>query len=980
VNKLLLLCTASALSCALASGAQAQATSPNTPTPTAKPAPNQTAAPGPLAASNQAAAVSEVVVTGSRIARRDFVAQTPIVTQTVEAMKQSGAVNVEQSLLQLPQFAAGTGESSGGIGGAGGRATLNLRSLGDQRNLVLLDGRRLPLASVFGQVDVNIIPLSVLDGVETITGGASAIYGSDAMSGVVNFKTRSHFKGVQVDAQYGNSFKSDRETKDISLTAGGGFADGRGDALLSFGDTEREALPGTARDFYKIAVLSSFLGYGDYVPSANNLPSQAAVNALFASYGVKGNVSRSNPFGFNDNGSLFTVNGALNYQGITSGEYVVAGGNVRYPFTLSTDVLSPMKRRSFFGKIDYDVNDWVTVYGQALYVHTEDANNGGTSLTQFGTLPSIPVTNPFIPADLRTLLASRPNPTAPFTFNGRYVGLPNKTFDDTWNTYQIILGLRGKLPIKDWTYDLYASNDETDRNTSIDRGVLLDRFQTLLNAPDGGNSICAGGYNPFGNTNAMNLSSACVDYLSADINSEEVLKQNIVEGTVQGALFDLPAGQARFSLTGNWRQNTYASRPDAHLETPGEVQSINPTVPVTGETKVSEIAGEVLLPILKDLPFVQSLNLDGAVRYSKYNLSGGVWTYKLDGDWTVVPGLMLRGGYARAIRAPNVGELFSAATGGQAGFGNPPAGGEPCDSRTLARQQGGTKLRDLCIATGVPAGIVDSYIFPTTATASVISGNINLTPEKADTYTAGFVYRPQVDNVLLSGLSLSVDYYNITIDNVISTINGGTVINKCYNLDGSNPDYSPTNPYCLLLHRDSNGQLDLVKTPYLNLGGLKTSGVDTVIDWHAEAGPGTITFNSVIGYKISFQQQALPGSSWQEFVGTINPNYFPRWQALTTLGYQMGPAQVALRWQYLSSMKDGTSVTRPASPSPGVPSYSKFDLTGSYRVTDDVQLRAGITNLFDKAPLVIAGTPGSTNPSIYDIIGRSFYVGVRAKF
>jgi outer membrane receptor protein involved in Fe transport len=967
VNKVLLFCTASVLSCALANAAQAQAQSTTTQTPKA----------GPIAAANE---VGEVVVTGSRIARRDFVSTTPIVTQTAEALQQTGQISVERSLQQLPQFAAGTGENSGGIGGAGGRATLNLRSLGDQRNLVLMDGRRLPIASVFGQVDVNIIPQSILEGVETITGGASAIYGSDAMSGVVNFKTRAHFQGLQVDAQYGNSFKWDRQTRDLSVTGGGDFADGRGNAVISLGYTDRERLGGKDRDFYRIAVLSSFLGYGDYVPSASNLPTQAAVNAVFSRYGVTGNVPRTQPFGFNDDGTLFTVTGARNYRGVTDGEYVVAGGNVRYPFTRSTDVLSPLERKSVFGKFSYDVTDNVTAYGQVLYVNTEDDNNGGTSLTQFGTTPSIPVTNPFIPADLRTLLASRPNPNEPFNFNGRYVGLPNKSFDDRWNTYQLLVGLRGKLPISDWTYDIYASNDQTERNTTIHKGALLSRFQTLLNAPDGGASICEGGYNPFGDQHARYLSAACVDYLSADINSNETLKQNIVEGSVQGALFDLPAGEARFSVVADWRENTYVSRPDHALATPGEVQSINPTVAVQGATKVKEIAGELLLPVLKDMPFAQSLNLDAAVRYSDYDLSGGNWTYKLDGDWTIVDGLMVRAGYARAIRAPNVGELFSAATGGQAGFGNPPAAGEPCDVRTLSRQQGGAALRALCIATGVPANVVDSYIFPTTATASVISGNKELTPEEADTYTVGVVYRPMFDNYLLSGLTLSVDYYNITINNVISTINGGTVINKCYNLDGSNPNYSPTNAYCQLLSRDENGLLDLVRTPYLNLGGLKTSGVDTVIDWHGDAGPGRITLNSVIGYKIAFEQKALPGSDWQDFVGTINPNYYPKWQALTTLGYEWGPAQVALRWRYLSSMDDGTSVTRPASPSPGVPSYSSFDLTGNYKVTDDIVVRAGITNLFDKEPLVVAGTPGNTNATIYDIVGRAFYMGIRAKF
>lgn len=926
--------------------------------------------------------LQEFIVTGSRIARRDFVATSPIVTQDAEVLQQSGAVTLEKSLQQLPQFAAGTGETTGGTGGGnGGRATVNLRSLGDIRNLVLLDGRRLPTASVLGHTDINVIPQSIISSVETITGGASAIYGSDAMSGVVNFRTRDNVEGFQIDAQFGDTFRFDRQTKDISLVTGGAYGpDGRGRFLLSLGYTDRQQLIADKRSFFELGTLSSFLGYGAYAPSANNLPSQAAVNNLFAGYGVTGvNVSRSNPFGFNDDGTVFTVTGALNYRGRTSGDYVVFDGNVRFPVAKTYDVVSPMNRKSLFLKTDYQFTDGVTGYAQVLYVNQMVQTNGAWSLTQFGTLPSIPVTNPFIPDDLRTLLASRPDPDAPFSFNGRYYGLPQKIFHEGASTYQFILGLRGALPIKDWTWDVYGSASRSDRTNTNTRGVLLDRVQTVFNAPDGGNSICAGGYNPFGDAHATSISEACQNYLTAVLTNTEVVRQRVVEGSLQGSLFRLPYGDVRFSLVADYRDNDFVSRPDSQRETPGQVQAQNPTVGVQGKTEVGEIAAEVLVPVLRDVPLVKEFNIDAAYRYSHYDLSGGASTYKVDGDWTVVDGLMIRGGYARAIRAPNVGELFSAATGGQAGVGNPPAAGEPCDVRTLARQNGGSQLRSLCIATGIPASIVDSYIFPTTATASVTAGNRNLRPEVADTYTLGVVLRPDLFMDGLSNLQISVDYYSITISDVIATINGQSAINKCYNQDGSNPDYSPANEFCMLLHRDPNGQLELVDATYLNLGGLKTSGIDTVVDWRIGAGPGQVTFNSVIGYKIAYEQQTFSNTPWQNFAGTINPGYYPKWQALTTLGYNWGPAGVNLRMKYLDHMKDGTSVTRPASPSPGVPSYVSFDITGQWAMNDMVSLRAGITNLADRQPLMVGGTPGSTNASIYDTLGRSFYIGVRTK-
>ena len=480
------------------------------------------------------------------------------------------------------------------------------------------------------------------------------------------------------------------------------------------GYTDREALGGAERKFYERGTLSSFLGYGAYAPAASNLPTQAAVNAVFATkYGVTTAVSRSNPFGVNDNGTLFTLTGAQNYLGRTSGDYVIDLGNVRYPYALSRDIASAIKRKSVFAKADYKLTDSITAYTQILFVNSVVNSNGGTSLTQFGTLPTIPITNRFIPADLRTILASRTNPNAPLDFNGRYVGLPSKLLIDRFNTYQILFGLKGSLPIKDWTWDIYTSSDRTEGSNTVSRGVLLDRVQAVFNnSATAGADLCTGGYNPFGDANARNVSQSCIDYLTANINSNEIISQKVVEASIQGSLFAVPAGDLRFSATADHRSNDYVSRPDSQLAVAGQVQSLNPTVAVQGKTLVNEVSVELLVPVLKDLPLVKALNLDGAFRYSDYDLSGGVKTYKLDGDWTVFDGLMFRGGYARAIRAPNVGELFSAATGGQAGTGNPPASGEPCDVRTLARQNGGTQLRTLCIATGVPANIVDSYHLP----------------------------------------------------------------------------------------------------------------------------------------------------------------------------------------------------------------------------------------------------------------------------
>jgi iron complex outermembrane recepter protein len=267
------------------------------------------------AASPQSESLEELVVTGSRISRQDYSSTSPIVTVGEAAITQAGTVNIENALNQLPQFVQGQTQSTIGAVALAGRASLNLRGLGETRNLVLLDGRRLPLSNANAVVDVNLIPQFILESVETITGGASAVYGSDAMSGVVNFKSKRKLEGVQIDARSGISDRGDADTLDVGITAGFAIDEGRGNVLLSAGYTDRDVLYGKDREFYQLGVLSSFIANGTYVPSPTNLPSQAAVNAVFAGYGVApGRVLNSRSLGVNDNGTLFGQIGAVNYR------------------------------------------------------------------------------------------------------------------------------------------------------------------------------------------------------------------------------------------------------------------------------------------------------------------------------------------------------------------------------------------------------------------------------------------------------------------------------------------------------------------------------------------------------------------------------------------------------------------------------------------------------------------------------------------
>lgn len=930
-----------------------------------------------FAADADQAPLEEIVVTGSLIRSPNQVSSSPIVSASIDDLERTGDVSLIGNLNQMPQFNATSGVGSGGQG-AGGRVTINLRGLGSNRNLVLLDGRRLPLSDINGNVDINAIPESAISSLDVITGGASAVYGSDSMSGVVNFLTLPFFDGIKGDAQYGASTRGDVEKASASLAVGSGFAEGRGHVLLSLGYTEREGMYGVDRDFFEFVTPSSFIGQGTFVPSASNLPNAGAVNALFAGYGVATPVSNTLNLGFNDDGTLFTQTGARNYRGPTTNGYAVLGGNVRMPVGPQFLLVNPTDRNAVLTRFDYEVGTGLTIYGQLMYVDSNVYTESGGSLTQFGSLTTVPITNPFIPNDLRTLLATRPNPTAPFTWNGRYVGVPYKGWDEQYTTTQYLLGGKGDLPFDDWSYDLYASYDETDHTQTMQHAVLKSRVQSLLNAPDGGASICAGGFNPFGIVNSTRISSECLAYMTTRANSTEILDQSIVQGTIQGSLFELPAGDVRMALLGARRKNTYEYNPDTSLAAQ-DIEAVLASQPARGEIDVTEAAVQMEVPVLS------RVTLGAAYRFSDYSTSGGVDAYEGDIKWRPVDSVLLRGSYQRAVRAPSIGELFAAEVGSQVPFGTPPGAiGDPCDVRSTARTgAGGASVRQLCLAQGIPAAVIDTYVFPTTATAGVLSGNPALDPETADTYNIGFQWTSQAESPLLSSLSLSIDYYNIEINEVISVVPGLTTLSKCYNLDGSNPGYSNSTVFCSLLRRDANGLLELIETPYLNLGSLAASGIDVDFSWRpqlADLGlraPGALFFRTYVSYADSFEIQTIEGEPAVDYIHTIAVGAaHPKWKSMTDIGYEGDSFSVGLRWRYLEGMDDLTSITTPQAPQPGTPAYNTYDLYATFSPTERLQIRAGVTNLSDELAVRVSSSQTSTDTSIYDPTGRQWYLGM----
>ena len=951
----------------------------------------------------------DIIVTGSLIQRPNNPSVSPIISVGEAAIKEAGTANLQDALNQVPSFTVGGNAATGGQG-TGGRASINLHGLGTNRNLVLLDGRRLPVSDISGNVDINILPDAIISGIDVITGGASAVYGSEAMSGVVNFRTLRSLDGIRADLMNTISQRGDAYRFNGSLAMGTTFGEDRGHLIAAFSYSRQDPVNGSRRAFFFDKTPSSFIGSGTFVPSAANAPSAASVTALFNSYGVPGarNPLGSN-LGFNNDGTLFTQTGALNYRGPNGNlGYAVVGGNVRMPVGQQIQFYNALERKTAFLKGDYALTPGLTAYGQFMYVDLTVNTESGGSLTQFPALTTIPVTNPFIPADLRSILASRPNPTAAFTWNGRYVGIPDKNWDENYKVEQYLAGLKGNIA-EGWTFDAFAAYDQSVHHQTMHQAVLKTQVQRLLNAADGGASLCRGGFNPFGDANARSLSPECVAFMTKDAQSREKLSQTQVQGQVNGKLFDLGAGPIQLAVLAAYRRNTYVFAPDADLVAPNGFNLVAPTntaaniegvvntLPVPKRAiSVKEIAGQIDIPLLADRPFFRELAIGAAARLSDYSVTGSVTSYEADARWRPINELLFRGSYQRAVRAPNIGELFSPPQGQQLVIGTPPGSlGDPCDTRSTARTgAGAAQVAALCVAQGVPAAVIGSYQFPTTATGQVVAGNTGLTPERANTYNVGFVFNAPRSEGLFGDVSLSVDYYNIKIKSVISTVPGLTVLSKCFNLDGSNSSYSNTNEYCALITRDpATGQVLNVATPFQNLGQLNTDGVEAQVHWGVRTpflGAGSKLYvDSAVGWLHKYKVQLLPGAAFLDYTnvsvgganpGSVPPRATPRWKALTTFGYRSESAGFGLRWRYQSAMKDNSAVLTPANAQVGVPAYSLFDLFGSIRIDRNFELRAGINNLTDKGLLFVASSQNGTDTALYDPIGRSFYIGAKVHF
>jgi outer membrane receptor protein involved in Fe transport len=1029
--------------------------------------------------------LEEIVITGSRIVRRDYESSSPIVTIEATDFEMQTGLNIESYLNQLPEYnpAASPVTSQGDVQitpiNSVGVATISLRGFGPNRNLNLIDGKRIVPVNALLWTDINGIPSSLIERVETITGGASAVYGADAIGGVTNFILKKDYEGFEFDGQYGIQEAGDGSETRVSMLFGTNFADDRGNVTFSAERYEREEALAIERSWYRDRWADPNAGgYFFFLQGTNAYscyPDCPTLGALKALYGGQSPAAWYWSFGppsaiinqyiglnFNPDGTIWVPGnpvGQSRSQIVPDGlQYALQ--NMLNPQDMAGHATfqgikwneleqlasGPQGRYSIYANGHYDLTDKVSVFAGGRFAESRtstwlfgtDAISGWEASVPYNPTTDSPIdptlnfNDPAVLAavalDPAAFFRAHPNPTfiptgsagaghpvpaemawllnsrAP-TLLGKSVrwqpqwlpdtSLPARQTTNTISTWQLETGLDFEIPIRDWKGEIYASHGESATYNVAGGNMSLARYRALINYPDYGRNsagtgnqwylvqsengtevvpavrpafgvgdfTCTSGfYNTiFGGDQPV--SEDCFNAVNAVLQTRTEMTQDIYELNLQGGVVDLPAGEARAAVGWQLREIGGKFNPDILQSEDSfmdQVIGVYPTGYMDASTSVNDYYIEALLPVLSDLPGMKKFELELGARRSNYKeTSDKEWTYKTLANWAVTDWARLRGGYNRAIRAPNLGELFLAQ---QEIFSMGGNFGDPCSPRANAPYgAGGTTLAtDEVILAGESAPTVapgqtqagadrteqiceammgskgaDNYYRNIVGGVDGLAdfaqqgagggfawvlqkGNPDLDPEIADTWTVGLVMSSPLENPWISGITLGFDYYKIEIDDAIMTYSIDYANYRCFGADtGLSPAAQAASPGCQLTPRDQNNGAALsTMLSYDNQATIKTSGIDIMFNWMFDfarlgfdAVPGTLGLNMQATILDSYETRQSPAvyDLAIEWKGSLGPN-LPGTQAgaydyrlFTTLTYAAPDNNwsTSLRWRYL---------------------------------------------------------------------------------
>jgi len=919
--------------------------------------------------------LQEVTVTGTRIQREDgYEAPTPVSVLGTEQLNQMATTTIADAVNRLPAFAGSvsprTISSNVGTGTAGVNA-LNLRGLGANRTLVLLDGKRIVGSSLgtggnASAVDVNSMPAGLVQRVEVVTGGASAVYGSDALAGVVNFVLDKTFTGVKGSVEGGESEAGDGENYKFSITAGTGFADDRGHLLFSGEHSEDKGVIGNNRSWadnsFQMMNNPNYRA-GNGQPQLLNVTNAGVANGtkggliLGCSATIGGAALASCPF----RGTQFGPGGTplpFQFGSLVSGPIMSGGDWEDSRVDRTTTLALPLAYTNAFGRASFDVTDNFNVYTELQYSTTKSHNKEVVPNLNNGGL-FIKSGNPFIPASVQAQMTAQGIQQLELgTFNGDmpYLqGINEREFK------RYVVGAEGNFDLigANWKWDSYYTHNQND----IESWTPGDRINANYNAavdaivdPVSGKIVCRGGdpacvpYNPMGL--GVN-SAAAVNYVTGTGYSDTLLKQDVIAASVNGEPFSTWAGPVSIALGAEHRRESVegsaSALDEANAFFAGNYHATQ------GKYNVTEGFVETVVPLLKDLPFAQSLDFNGAVRYTDYSTSGNVTTWKAGAVWTPIEDMRFRVTRSRDIRAPNLGELFNA---GQSGTGNN----------------------------------VDPFLNQSYFMLSRTSGNPDLKPEEANTTGIGVVLAPR----FLPGFTMSVDYYNIKIDGAIATVSTTNILNQCF---------AGNQLFCSFIDRGPDGKVSLISVQPANILGQEASGLDVDASYDFRLPVGDLRLRALASFvsKLDTNDLVLGKvdgrgiNSDDGGIGLGTALSAPKYRYLTSATYTLDPVAVTLSMRGISSgvynnafivcQSDCPTATalNPTINDNHIDGVQYFDLSTNYKVGMG-ELFFVIENLTNEDPPLIAGGRGAgfyqgqSSSRNYDRFGRTYHAGVRFSF
>ena len=985
----------------------------------------------------------DIIVTGSRIPQPNLTSASPITVVNSQDIKLQGTTRVEDLLNTLPQVFADQGGNL--ANGATGTATVNLRGLGSQRTLVLVNGRRLLPGDIADpSPDINTIPSALVKRVDVFTGGASSTYGADAVSGVVNFIMDTDFEGIKLDGQYSlynhnnrsgvlrqanqdridsgatgfgypNGLTTDGGTIDTTLTIGTGFDDNRGHVVAYVGYRKINAVTQDRRD------------YSSCTSQANTDNSVVCGGSLTSPSGTF--------FDFNSN----------SYQ--TGPGRTFSPGFTRYNFAPTNYYQRPDERYTAGFFAHYDINDSIKPYTEFMFMDDRsvaqiaESGDFGNTLTLNCGAPGDPSGpgNPLLSAQQRAILCAPGNlvngsvgsfplagetdaggglipattfidPTTGQPYNKGFMQILRRNIeggprqDDLQHTsYRAVIGSKGSLG-EAWSYDAYYMYGRTNFAETYSNEFSISRLNKALDVvsdPTTGNPVCRAALSgddrscvPYDIFTPGGVSQAALNYLQATGFQRGQTEETVASANVTGLL-------GKYGIKTPWAEDGVGVnfgaeyRKEAlHLQTDLEFQTGDlsgqggATLPVDGSFTVKELFGEMRVPIVQD-GFIYDLSLTGGYRYSDYKIGGGngsfkTDTYKFEVNFAPIRDIRFRGSYNRAVRAPNIQELFATqhvALNGSA---------DPCAGFTITAADLGCLAQGLSIGDNIAGNPAGQY-------NGLIGGDINLKPEVATTKTIGVVIQPS----FIRGLAITVDGFDIKVKKAIQGFGQDTILATC--VQTQNPEI------CSLIHRDAKGSLWLTTDGYVvdlqrNVGGVRTRGIDVGASYNHQIGSigsAGFSFNGTYLDKLSTDTGISTPYDCAGLYGLQCGIPAPQWRHKARVTFTTSDGfGVSLQWRYLSQVKVDLSSSNPSLAGPfspfnaKIPAQSYFDLAFTARIGDHYNFRLGANNVLDKRPPIIGsnGTSsqinacfavlcsGNTYPQVYDALGRYIYAGVTLDF